>query len=228
MHQEQKVHKATDELDLWIIPYADFMSTLMILFLMMFVFAYNSKTERRYSDVITQLQKSLGGKVTEKVVKEMVEKGQTEQAVMKIDEMVEKHNLQNLVTVSVDAEQIKMIMTSPVLFNSGRTELKEDSKKMLKQVAEILKTMDNDVIVEGHTDNIPITSGGKFKSNWELSQERAVEVIRYFVNEEKLSPSRFAAAGYGEFHPVAPNDTPRHKAQNRRIEINILRNKVTT
>jgi chemotaxis protein MotB len=211
-------------LDLWIIPYADFMSTLMILFLMMFVFAYNSKQEKRYTEVITQLQKSLGGTVKEEVVNDMKEKEQTEQTVMKLDEMVEKHNLKNLVTVSVNAEQIKMMMSSPVLFDSGKTSLKEGSKKILTEMAAILKTMDNDFIVEGHTDNVPI-SAGKFKSNWELSEARATEVIEYFINVEKIPPARFAAAGYGEFHPIFPNDTAEHREQNRRIEINILRNK---
>lgn len=209
--------------DIWIIPYADFMSTLMILFLMMYVFAYNSKQEKRYSEIITTIQQEMGGEVTQEVIQDMKEKEQTEKTVMEFDEMVEKEKLEKLVTVSVDSEKIKLSMTSPVLFDSGRAELKERSVKMLKSVANVLKQMDNDVVVEGHTDNVPITGGLRYRSNWELSQARAIQVIKYFVEKEKMSPSRFAATGYGEFRPVHPNDTPEHRELNRRIEINIFR-----
>ncbi|MFH1369657.1 MAG: OmpA family protein [Elusimicrobiota bacterium] len=209
--------------DLWIIPYADFMSVLMILFLMMFVFAYNSKTEKRYNEIISKIQQELGGTVKNEVMEEMREMERTEQTVMKFDEMVEKQNLSKLMTVSVDSEKIRLSMTTPVLFDSGKADLKNTSTQILHNVANILKTMENSVIVEGHTDNIPVVGGGRFKSNWDLSQARAIEVIKYFINTEGLNPSMFAAAGYGEYHPIFRNDTAENRERNRRIEINILR-----
>lgn len=221
---KEEKRKSVEGIDLWIIPYADFMSTLMILFLMMFVFAYNSKTEKRYNEVIATLQEEMGGKVKEEVMHDMKEKAQTEQTVMKFDEMVEKQNLSKLVTVSVDSEKIRVSMNAPVLFDSGKAELKKESIAMLHQVAAVVKEMENDVVVEGHTDNVPLSGGGKFKSNWDLSQARAISVINYFIETEKLTPTRFAAAGYGEFRPMFKNDTAAHRELNRRIEINIFRN----
>ncbi len=79
----------------------------------------------------------------------------------------------------------------------------------------------NDIIIEGHTDNVPIT-GGKYQSNWELSVARAVSVIDFFT-DRGIEPKKLVAGGYGEFHPAYPNDTPEHRARNRRIEITILR-----
>jgi chemotaxis protein MotB len=113
------------------------------------------------------------------------------------------------------------MMKNPVLFNSGSYELKDESQVILHELAVILRGLNNAIIVEGHTDDVPIL--GSNMSNWELSDHRAEAVIRYFVNEERLSPERFAAAGYGEFQPLASNDTEENKSKNRRIEIVIVR-----
>jgi chemotaxis protein MotB len=82
--------------------------------------------------------------------------------------------------------------------------------------------MDNPVVVEGHTDNVPISSK-KYRSNFELSAARAFSVINYFINTEKMSPEKFSTFGYGEYRPVSSNDTEEGRAKNRRIEINIIR-----
>ena len=82
--------------------------------------------------------------------------------------------------------------------------------------------MENPIIVEGHTDNVPISSA-KYRSNFELSAARAFSVINYFINSEKIAPVRFSTFGYGEYKPVASNETESDRAKNRRIEINIIR-----
>jgi chemotaxis protein MotB len=211
--------------DLWVVPYADFMGILMILFLMMYVFAYSSRTDSHYSEILVSLQKEMGGTVKNDVLREMAEKQQAEKAVMKIDEAVEKRNLGKYITVQTDTEKIRVTMSNPVLFDSGSADLKQGSLQILHAVATILKDMDNDLIVEGHSDNVPIRND-RFRSNWELSQSRAIQVIRYFVEEAKLPATRFAAAGYGEYRPVASNETDEGRGLNRRIEIMILREKI--
>ena len=96
--------------------------------------------------------------------------------------------------------------------------MKPDGKAALTKVAQVLSTVgDRDFLVAGHTDNVPIRTA-MFPSNWELSTRRAVEVVHILV-AQGMSPKVLAAAGYGEFDPVAANDTPEHRAQNRRIEI---------
>ncbi|MDP5362958.1 MAG: OmpA family protein, partial [Paracoccaceae bacterium] len=75
--------------------------------------------------------------------------------------------------------------------------------------------------VDGHTDNIPVNSGGRFADNWELSQARALSVVRFMSNDLGIDPQRLAANGFGEFQPLNPADTPEARAQNRRIELKL-------
>ncbi|MEO1689124.1 MAG: OmpA family protein, partial [Pseudomonadota bacterium] len=75
--------------------------------------------------------------------------------------------------------------------------------------------------VDGHTDDVPIGPGGRFADNWQLSQARAVSVVRYLAEEKGFAPDRLAANGFGEFQPVDPADTPEARARNRRIELKL-------
>jgi chemotaxis protein MotB len=109
-----------------------------------------------------------------------------------------------------------------ILFDSGKAEIKDDGRKVLDKVGGILNTVaDKNIRIEGHTDNKPITSElmAKYPSNWELSTARATAVARYLQEHAKVDPTRLVAAGYGEFHPIASNDTVESRALNRRIEI---------
>ena len=117
---------------------------------------------------------------------------------------------------------------SEVFFDSGKDIIKADGKLSLDKVAEVLNrdVPDSQVAVEGHTDNDPIKYSG-WKSNWELSSGRALAVLHYLVDECKVEPQRLSANGYGEYHPVAPNETPQNKQKNRRVEIVILPSKVS-
>jgi chemotaxis protein MotB len=104
------------------------------------------------------------------------------------------------------------------LFDSGRTDIKAEGQAALVDVAKVLATIpDRNFLVAGDTDNLPIHTA-RFPSNWELSTARAVEVTKFLI-VNGMRPQVLAAAGYGEFDPVAPNDSPEHQAQNRRIEI---------
>lgn len=126
----------------------------------------------------------------------------------------------------IDAGQLKVIirdgrmliaMPNDVLFDSGRTDLKKDAQATLTNVAQVLATItERKFLVAGHTDNVPIRTE-RFPSNWELSTARAVEVTRFLVGHG-MRPEVLAAAGYGEFDPVAPNE-PDTRSLNRRIEI---------
>lgn len=127
----------------------------------------------------------------------------------------------------IDAGQLKvairggrMLIALPndILFDSGQTAVKPDGKAALAKVAQALSTVgDRTFLVAGHTDNVPIRTAA-FPSNWELSTRRAVEVVHILI-AQGMNPRMLAAAGYGEFDPVAANDTADHRAQNRRIEI---------
>lgn len=110
-------------------------------------------------------------------------------------------------------------MKDKVLFSSGSAKLGKDGKEALGAVATVLRDIGGKVIrVEGHTDNVPLGRGDAFATNWDLSTARALAVVR-FLQDSGVDPARLAAAGYGEFQPIAPNDTAEGRSQNRRIEI---------
>jgi chemotaxis protein MotB len=118
-------------------------------------------------------------------------------------------------------DRLSLSMVDRILFDSGSADVKKDGKKVLDRVAEILKKVtDKQIRIEGHTDNVPVGPkvSKKFASNWELSAARAINVVKY-LQEQGVDPKLTSATGYGEFKPVASNDTDQDKAKNRRIEI---------
>jgi chemotaxis protein MotB len=132
----------------------------------------------------------------------------------------------------IDAGQLKITtrrgrlvlqLPNDVLFDVGQTTIKTAGKDALTQVGQVLRTIQGRSFqVAGHTDNLPIQTA-RFPSNWELSTERAVEVVKLLVSKGE-EPRSLSAAGYGEFDPVGNNDTPEGRAKNRRIEITLQPN----
>lgn len=108
-----------------------------------------------------------------------------------------------------------------VFFDLGKADLKPEAVEILNRLGPILKGIPNPIRIEGHTDNLPINTA-QFPSNWELSTYRATRVIRYFIEELGFSPDKLSAAGYGEYRPIADNDTPEGRSLNRRVDIVII------
>ena len=127
--------------------------------------------------------------------------------------------------LQVEIRENRMIVRlgDKILFDPGKTDLKPEGKDALTQVTAVLKALPNrNFQVAGHTDNVPIKSK-KFRSNWDLSTARAVEVINFMIGAG-MEPKRVSAAGYADQSPVVPNDTPENMAKNRRIEITLVPN----
>ncbi|MFA5146118.1 MAG: OmpA family protein [Candidatus Omnitrophota bacterium] len=119
-------------------------------------------------------------------------------------------------------------MADEILFDSGKAQLKNDSHSVLDRVSSVIKEKlpDRNIGVEGHTDNMPIRRSG-WKSNWELSTARATSVLHYLIDVCGIEPQRLSAIGYGEYRPVASNDTKEGMSRNRRVEIVILPKEIT-
>lgn len=126
------------------------------------------------------------------------------------------------VEVKSNGEWIEVNIQASVLFPSGSASLQTPARDILARVASVLKDSSNPIHVEGYTDDLPIETP-QFPSNWELSAARAASVVRLF-QELNLAPSRLAAVGYAEFHPVADNKTEEGRARNRRISLVISKN----
>lgn len=115
-------------------------------------------------------------------------------------------------------EGLSIIIRDDLLFSSGRAEINPSGMSVLRAIGSRFEKFEGEVIVEGHTDNVPINTE-RFPSNWELSTARAVSTVKYLTEELGVSPVVFSAAGYGDTKPRASNDTPNNRYKNRRIEI---------
>lgn len=117
-----------------------------------------------------------------------------------------------------DARGLVLSLASTDYFPSGGAEIAEDRKPLLAAIAPLLAASDGPLLIEGHTDDQPIRSE-LFPSNWELSAARAAAVARYLIENHGLAPERFTASGHAEFRPIASNVSERNRARNRRVEI---------
>lgn len=123
--------------------------------------------------------------------------------------------------ITHDAVGARVTLATSTFFISGSAKLKPTALESLDMIANLLKTNERRIIVEGHTDDTPI-SDLQYPSNWELAGGRASAVVRYLIKVHNLDPQRFISLSYGDQKPIAPNDTEEHKSMNRRIEILIV------
>ncbi len=138
-----------------------------------------------------------------------------------------KLDLENTVGVletKIEQGRLRVNFQGDILFASGSHRLREEGMKLLEKVFPILKKSveNHDIFIAGHTDNVPvIEKSQKYKSNWDLSTYRAIEVVKFLIGKGIL-PQYLTAAGYGEYKPVAGNDTEVGKAKNRRVELYLI------
>lgn len=123
-------------------------------------------------------------------------------------------------TVEMKNGKVYVSLSDKLLFKSASADIEEKGQEAIKKLGEVLnKNLDIDVLIEGHTDNVPLRSTINFKDNWDLSTERAANIVRILSELSKVNPKRLTAAGRSEYMPKASNDTPEGRAKNRRTEI---------
>lgn len=138
-----------------------------------------------------------------------------------LDEILASERASGQVQVTSDERGLVVRVLEPLLFERGRAQLRSEAAPTIAKVAKALKGMENSIIVEGHTCDLPIETQ-QYPSNWELSVARAVAVTRELVDDYKISPQRLAPTGYAEYRPVVSNISEKNRAQNRRVDIVIL------
>ena len=146
---------------------------------------------------------------------------ESEELAEKIDEAVREQNLEGVVDIEFTSQYVQLTLQGSLLFDSGSTELKEQSLPVLDQIGVMLERYAESTIeIEGHTDNVPM-SGAKYSNNDELSGGRSLSVFNYLMGHTNLDPSMVKHSGRGEYVPIADNSTPEGRALNRRVEIRI-------
>tara|TARA_B100000427_G_scaffold115540_1_gene95950 strand:+ start:1376 stop:2071 length:696 start_codon:yes stop_codon:yes gene_type:complete len=195
--------------------YADLVTFVMMLFILLFVLSYNNE---KTHDFMTELQVKFGDKVEDKqqtITTDVL-------LVSKINHYIKKEDLSEYAHVVVDEYRVKMILSSPVIFKSGKVDISSSGIEVLAGVGDIFDDVMNPLEIEGHTDNIPIKTDD-YPSNWELSFFRAFSVVKYYIFQRGYNPTRLTAKGFGEHRPLVDNNSSINRAKNRRIEINVIR-----
>ncbi|MDN5330939.1 MAG: chemotaxis protein MotB [Tepidanaerobacteraceae bacterium] len=226
---------------LWMTTYGDLVTQILIFFVLLF--ALSNVDVKKFELAITSVQDSLGildgGKSL--VEGEFVEEGlagenlfngerQQEEELKELGNTIlgiVKENGFKGITVTLNERGLAIRFMEGALFDSGKANLKDEARQVLDEIAPVLKQSQRPIRVEGHTDNVPIHTR-EFPSNWELSTARAVNVVKYLIEKHGIPPRMISAAGYGEYHPIVPNDSEKNRAQNRRVEIIILSSSSTS
>jgi len=238
-----------DNLDRWLVSYADFITLLFAFFVTMY--AISRVDEAKLGSVVESLQRALGSTILWQESKKQdpgvfensekpfhvailplaINRGQEredfETLAAEIKKNMEEELNNNGGQDQADLNQLKFLFDKRGLilrfserffFDSGDASIRPDVAPMLHIIAESLEKIPNHIRIEGHTDSVPIRTA-RFPSNWELSTARAVNVVKYFTTAGPIAPERLSAVGYGQSRPLFLNDTPEHKARNRRVEI---------
>ena len=205
MNQEL-YENSKDYINRWVISYADFVTMLFALFIVMW--ALTGGTE-----VVTNTDNGLLKKAMQQEVQ--IQENPLKKSIEETPELKEHFK------VIEDKKGLILRSENAIFFDEGSAEIKPEGLIILNEMAAVLKGIDNPLIVEGHTDSTPINTE-KFPSNWELSTARATNIVKYLINNCEYPPTRLSAVGYGEFAPIADNDNVNNKAKNRRVDIIIL------
>jgi len=228
----------------WLIPYADILTLLLALFIVLFAISSVDATKfqklsKSFNDVFTGgtgvleftapidgvaqpsqddegalINKEVGnGKFNEKDHQELSELQE------RVDQYIEESNLSVVLDTTMTGEGLLVVIRDTVLFDSGSADVRAADRHIAREISDLI-VMDppRSIIVSGHTDNVPISTA-RYASNWDLSVMRAVNFMKILLENEQLEPEWFSAKGYGEFRPIASNETAEGRAKNRRVEI---------
>jgi len=236
----------------WLLPYADLLTLLLALFIVLFassaIDAYKFQAiSKAFSSALTggtgifdfpnplpeenmqteDEDKKSKSKDSEglNIDKNLLQKAdQKELSVIqhKVNSYIKQNDLSGKLDTSLTDEGLLVSIRDNVLFSPGSADVREKDIKVANEISDLLiMEPPRNIIISGHTDNVPI-GNAPFDSNWELSVMRAINFMKIVLKNDKLDPAMFSAKGFGEFNPVAPNNTSEGKAKNRRVEILIL------
>lgn len=200
-----------DYINRWVVSYADLVTMLLALFIVLFSISQN----------VTKYQAKII-KDNNVLVPESITMAEI-QNLESLKELFEKNLVKSEdIKFFKDSRGLVIRLNNSVLFDEGSAIIKTEAYKTIDDIIQTISTIDNNIIVEGHTDSTPIHNK-TYASNWELSTARATNIISYMLKTGKINPKRLSAAGYGEHMPVAENTSSGGRLLNRRVDIIILK-----
>jgi chemotaxis protein MotB len=201
------MHRQRGGPDRWLLSYADLVTLLLAFFTTLYAASTVNATK-----LATDAEPGDGRPVRQTVMEELRTRLDAELA-----DVIETSRVE----VTRDIRGLVVSLPEDAAFPVASNTVAPQALAIVGRVAAAVQALPNPIRIEGHTDDIPIRTS-RYGSNWELSTARASAVVAYLVTEAGIDPTRLSAAGYGEFHPVVPNDSPASRARNRRIDIVVL------
>lgn len=246
MKKKNKKPEKGPSADRWMLSYADFMTLLMIFFVVMYAMSQVDQT--KYKQLSRSLSIAMGGgktiigadntssvKDSVKTVDKPNESDESQEQVKmeanklkqlkkQVDSYLAANGLSQSVSSQIDERGLVVSLNNTLFFDTGKAEIKTEIQNTLVGIGKMVKQMGNSVRVEGHTDNVPI-SNSEYASNWQLSCARAANVTQFLRDKVGIDPKKLTAVGYGEYRPVNDNSTETNRAKNRKVDIIIESNK---
>lgn len=236
----KKVHHEEHVDESWLLPYSDMMTLLLALFIVMFamgktdaakfqemskqfniIFAGGTGVMQRDGNSMIPMDQS-GESSESGISNAQMEEDKMAQIKKALEQEIEREGNADKVKVELNGEGLGISIQDVVLFNSGEADIFKDVSPLLLRVSNMVKDLDNKIKITGHTDNVPIKND-KFRSNWDLSAMRAINVMNFMVDSGKISPEKISIQAYGQYSPKFDNDTDAGKEKNRRVEIFVVR-----
>ena len=213
--------------DRWLLSYADFVTLLFALFVTMY--AVSTVDADKLAPAASSMRSAFDGETRHSASVPVTDIGViVPQTPPRLDQV--RDELARVLADAIAAGQLELIedarglvvsLPERATFAPASTNMTASALELVGRVAIAVRPFDRPLRIEGHTDNVPISTR-EFRSNWELSTARAATVIRFLIERVAFDPRRLSAAGYGEFHPRVANDSAENRARNRRVDIVIL------
>jgi chemotaxis protein MotB len=213
--------------DRWLLSYADFVTLLFALFVTMY--AVSTVDADKLAPAASSMRSAFDGETAQPTTASVTDLGViVAPPPPRLDQV--RHELARVLADAIQAGRLELIedarglvvsLPERATFAPASTEMTGSALELVARVARAVQPFNRPLRIEGHTDNVPISTR-EFRSNWELSTARAATVIRFLIERVEFDPRRLSAAGYGEFHPRVANDSPENRARNRRVDIVIL------
>lgn len=227
--RRRRIEHSRPSHDRWLVSYADFVTLMFAFFTTMY--AISSVDAQKLDTVAESLSVAFDQPAVPTVPLAQVLDPTVLEAAARARELsglrerlmtvLEDDMASDLVNIRLDGRGLVISLQEAGAFATGSADLSGSARRMIGTVGAAIHDLDNIVRVEGHTDDVPIFTS-RYRSNWELSTARATSVVAYLVDEMQIPAERMAVAGYGEFRPLAPNDSDENRALNRRVDIVVL------
>jgi chemotaxis protein MotB len=232
--QEPAAEVVEEGAPLWVVTFGDLMSLLLCFFVLLL--SFSEMDRQKYKELSGSLQEAFGVQREKQVFdnpqgKKVIAKDFDQEAITLTKETDILEQVREAIRESFgsysglvefdsdDVHKVRIRLMGESTFDSGKADIRDTMKPLLSKIAEVFSTNEETIIIAGHTDNVPLKMGSRYKTNLQLSMARAASVADFFLTQGVIEPSRISTMGFGQYRPIESNDTREGRRKNRRVEI---------